>query len=81
MFLVPVAYGSYRVSVYLIAGFRKRVEEMSKWGLGAWRADVVSPVLLMVLNVQFGEGEGIPLVPLIRINMLEDHERMRLVLG
>lgn len=55
MFLVPVAYGSYRVSVYLIAGFRKRVEEMSKWGPVAWRADVVSPFLLMVLNVQFGE--------------------------
>lgn len=44
-----------RVSVYLIAGFRKRVEEMSKWGPVAWRADVVSPFLLMVLNVQFGE--------------------------
>lgn len=55
MFLLHVAHGSYRVSVYLIAGFRKRVEEMSKWGPVAWRADVVSPFLLMVLNVQFGE--------------------------
>jgi len=39
------------------------------------RADVASPDLVMVLNVQFGKGHGISLVMLIRVNTHEGRGR------